>query len=303
VWTAGSNPGERDDATAEMLLKYDPDFICLQEFDPLYRNASNGLIGQLSAQYTEVEIDGMTTADAKNKIYNPIFYDHSKYTQKASGYVWFKDVIDVVDNEGNPLSALTKEYNYPASGTTYGRCLVWAVLQDEEGDRFLVANTHFSQQDKDTEGENPLATRSKIHTVEATFVANTLKGIAKGYEEDINDGYQDITVLVGGDMNSNVNNNPDCGVDMMVNEEYGLGFTHTYTMTANRNNSATSTNSRDGFDTGYLDYAIDHILTLNENLNVHSFYVLTEMDAKVTGPDGTEIRISDHLPVRMTFYK
>lgn len=267
-----------------MLLKYAPDFICLQEFDPLYRNAENGLISQLSAQYTEVEIDGMTTADAKNKIYNPIFYDHSKYTQEASGYVWFKDVIDVVDDEGNPLSSITKEYDYPSGGTTYGRCLVWAVLKDAEGDRFLVANVHFSQ-------ESDVNKRAKIHTVEATFVANTLKGIA--------DDYEDITVLVGGDMNSNVKNSPDCGVDKMLSN----GFTHTYNLTANRNNSATSTNSNGGFDTGYLDYAIDHILTLNEDLNVRSFFVLTEMDRKVTGPNGTETRISDHLPVRMTFYK
>lgn len=276
-----------------MLLKYDPDFICLQEFDPLYRNAANGLIGQLSAQYTEVEIDGMTTADAKNKIYNPIFYDHSKYTQEASGYVWFKDVIDVVDDEGNPLSLITKEYDYPSGGTTYGRCLVWAVLKDAEGDRFLVVNVHFSQ-------ESDVNKRAKIHTVEATFVANKLKDIAKGYEEDINDGYQDITVLVGGDMNSNTGeSNAKCGVRTMMSN----GFAHTYTMTANRNSSATSTNSNGGFDKDYLACAIDHILTLNEDLNVRSFFVLTEMDRKVTGPKGTETRISDHLPVRMTFYK
>lgn len=272
-------------------MQYDPDFICLQEFDPLYRNAADGLIGQLSAQYTEVEIDGMTTADAKNKIYNPIFYDHSKYTQEASGYVWFKEEDDLKylsyepnkkDSEGNVIE------------NTYARSLVWAVLKDAEGDLFLVANTHFTMKQDIT-----LEEKATIHTEEATFVANKLKDIAKGYEEDINDGYQDITVLVGGDMNSNVNNNPDCGVDTMLDN----GFTHTYTMTANRNNSATSTNSRDGFDTGYLDYAIDHILTLNEDLNVRSFFVLTEMDRKVTGPNGTETRISDHLPVRMTFYK
>ena len=278
-----------------MLLDYDPDFICLQEFNLFYRNAENGLIGQLSAQYTEVEIDGMTTADAKNKIYNPIFYDHSKYTQEASGYVWFKDVDDDGEVDSTDLSNLTKEYNYPTGGTTYSRCLVWAVLKDAEGDLFLVANVHFSQQDPDTEGDNPLATRSKIHTAEATFVATTLKAeVAK---------YEDITVLVGGDMNSNVNNSPKCGVDMMVNEEYGLGFTHTYNLTKNSNNSATSTNSSGGFDTGYLDYAIDHILTLNKDLNVRSFFVLTEMDRKVTGPSGNDIRISDHLPVKMSFYK
>lgn len=266
-----------------MLLKYDPDFICLQEFDPLYRNAENGLIDQITAQnpqnpqYTEVEIDGMTTADAKNKIYNPIFYDHSKYTQEASGYEWFKEVDELKDLSYEPVNN---------GETCYARSLVWAVLKDAEGDLFLVANTHFTMKTDIT-----LEEKATIHTAEATFVANTLKGIA--------DDYEDITVLVGGDMNSNVKNSPDCGVDKMLSN----GFTHTYNLTANRNNSATSTNSNGGFDTGYLDYAIDHILTLNEDLNVRSFFVLTEMDRKVTGPNGTETRISDHLPVRMTFYK
>lgn len=263
-----------------MLLDYDPDFICLQEFDPPYRNAADGLIGQLSAQYTEVEIDGMTTADAKNKIYNPIFYDHSKYTQEASGYVWFKDVNGDGEVDSTDLSNLTKEYNYPAGGTTYGRCLVWAVLQDAEGDRFLVANTHFSQQEKDTEGENPLATRSKIHTAEATFVANTLKGIA--------DDYEDITVLVGGDMNS-VISDENCGVDTMLDN----GFTHTYRLAFDKNNVESYHDGKEP-TTGYLEYAIDHILTLNENLNVRSFYVLN---------DEALYPVSDHLPVRMTFYK
>ena len=120
VWWYNGTPGDRDNAVASKLLAQDPDFICLQEFDPLYRTPSDGsdsLIKLISEQYTEVSIDGME--DRKDEIYNPIFYDHSEYIQKASGYVWFMDVIAVVDDAGNPLSALTKEYKYPGYPKDY----------------------------------------------------------------------------------------------------------------------------------------------------------------------------------------
>lgn len=278
MWTAGSNPGERDDATAEMLLKYDPDFICLQEFDPLYRNAENGLIGQISSQYTEVsindkdvnDVDGDNDKDEviiKDAVWNPIFFDHSKYTQVTSGYVWFKAV--------DGLKALSYEPTYTDGKLCHARSLVWAVLQDAEGDLFLVANTHFTMKEGLT-----LEDKAPIHTAEATFVANTLKNIA--------DGYEDITVLVGGDMNS-VISNENCGVDTMLKN----GFTHTYNLASAKNNLE-SYHGETAPSTGYLEYAIDHILTLNADLNVRSFYVLN---------DAALYSVSDHLPVKMSFYK
>ena len=242
-------------------MKYDPDFICLQEFDPLYRNAENGLIGQLSAQYTEVGIDGIE----KNKVWNPIFFDHTKYTLVTSGYV-------------EKYDETSKEYAYPSGGTTNARSLVWAVLKNASGDQFLVANVHFSQIDVGENGD--LTDRSAIHTAEATFVAGKVKELVAQYNG--------ITTLVAGDMNS-VISDENCGVDTMLKN----GFTHTYNLTSDKNN-VESYHGGNAPTTGYLEYAIDHILTLNEDLNVRSFYVLN---------DTALYSVSDHLPVKMTFYK
>ena len=246
-----------------MLLEQNPDFVCLQEFDPLYRNATNGLIGQISAQYTEVGIDGVE----KDKIWNPIFFDHTKYTQVASGYQWFKEV--------DALKNLSYEPTYTNGESCHARSLVWAVLKDARGDLFLVANTHFTMYQNIT-----LEAKATIHTAEATFVANTLNDVA--------DSYWRITVLVGGDMNS-VISNENCGVDTMLDN----GFTHTYNLASDKNN-VESYHGGTAPTTGYLEYAIDHILTLNADLDVLSFYVLNDVAL---------YSVSDHLPVRMIFCK
>lgn len=245
-----------------MLLEQDPDFVCLQEFDPLYRNATNGLIGQVSSQYTEVGINGVE----KNKVWNPIFFNHKKYTLVTSGYV-------------EKYDETSKEYNYPSGGTTNARCLVWAVLKNARGDQFLVANVHFSQIDAGENGD--LTDRIAVHTAEATFVAGKVKELAAQYNG--------ITTLVAGDMNSSVKNNADCGVDTMLDN----GFTHTYTMASAKNNLESYHDGK-APSTGYLEWAIDHILTLNGDLDVRSFYVLN---------DTALYSVSDHLPVKMGFCK
>ena len=258
-----------------MLLAQAPDFICLQEFDPLYRTPSDGsdsLIKLISGKYTEVAIDGVE----KNTVYNPVFFDHTRYTLVTSGYV-------------EKYASNSVEYSYPGyptgytgvkeDGNTYCRSLVWAVLKDAWGDLFLIANVHFSQVDAGQNGD--LTERAAIQSAEAVFVANKVKEIANGYEG--------ITVLVGGDMNSNATTNAGCGVDTMLSN----GFTHTYNLASDKNN-VESYHDGKAPTTGYLEYAIDHILTLNEALNVRSFYVLN---------DEALYAISDHLPVKMTFCK
>lgn len=261
-----------------MLLDYDPDFICMQEFDPLYRtpsDGSDGLITLISEQYTEVSIDGVE----KNRVYNPIFFNHTDYSLVTSGYV-------------EKYTVNSEEFKYPGyhddrigEGTTYGRSLVWAVLEDAVGDRFLVANVHFTPPAKPDRSDI-----GEIQKAEAEFVAKELKDIAADYKG--------IITLVAGDMNSATVTAPETdtnrlwenfGVDTMLKN----GFTHTYNLASAKNNLESYHDGK-APSTGYLEWAIDHILTLNADLNVRSFYVLN---------DAALYSVSDHLPVKMSFYK
>lgn len=117
VWGPGT-PGTRDNATAELVLGYLPDFVGLQEFDVPYRNADGGFISLVSKKYAEVEIEGVD----KNNIWNPIFYLKDKYTVVESGFVYFPN---------SAAGSYESEYLYGTSdNTSKFRSLVWAVLED-----------------------------------------------------------------------------------------------------------------------------------------------------------------------------
>ena len=260
VW-GGLTPGSRDDAAVQAILKHGPDFVCLQEFDVPYRNAANGLISQLSSRYAEVTVDGVDP----NHIWNPIFYDKTRYTVLESGWMYFPDTC----------SDSIESANYPGGGTSDGkskfRSLVWCVLKDvNDGSIYLIGNLHFSYDDE----SGKLA---QIHESEATAAVNALQSVAARYEGCI--------TLVGGDYNSRRSQSA-CGLQKMLD----AGFKDTYDSAVYKNDYGTTVSN--GVPTaGYKTGAIDHVLTLND-LSVHMYLVLTD-DALLTA--------SDHLPTVIQF--
>ena len=239
VW-GSSSPGTRDDKTAALVMSNDLDFVCLQEFDVPYRNAANGFISRVSSQYAEVTVDGV---DAKN-IWNPIFYDKTKFTQIESGYVYLPDSVYSIDSE-----------NYPG-GTSDGkakfRSLVWAVLRDNfDGRVYVIGNLHFS-----------VLESAQTQPQEAALVASTIKGVAERYEG--------CTTLVCGDYNSR-RTQTTCGLFKMMN----AGFKDTWDMAAIKDDKGTDLDPGVTAKVGYKEYAIDHILTL-DTLTVQSYSIITD---------------------------
>lgn len=255
VWSGTA--GTRDDTTAQMILQYAPDFVCLQEFDTLYRTASGGLIQLLSKNYTEVELSGVSPAD----VWNPIFYDHSRYTLVESGFVYFPDHVQSL------------EYDDYTGGTSDGkskfRSLVWAVLLDKnDGNYYVVGNLHYSAGGETHEGE-------------ANLVINQIKEIASKYAG--------CTTLVTGDYNSARESTAGGLKYMLAN-----GFYDTYDSATRRNDYGTTHTlaSTTLPKTGYLSHAIDHITTLNADLAVYAYYVIV---------DEEYLPMSDHCATIMQF--
>jgi endonuclease/exonuclease/phosphatase family metal-dependent hydrolase len=238
VWN-GANPGSRDDATVRMIKAYMPDFICLQEFDIGYRNASNGLISQLSEDYAEVTLSGVE----QNYVWNPIFYNKDRYTVLESGFVYLPD--HTTSNE-------SKNYQATPDKTSRFRSLVWAVLKDKTTNEvFVIGNLHFSV----TDG-------AAVQGGEATVVINTIKGVAARYEG--------CTTLVAGDYNSN-RQSSTMGIGTMLSK----GFYDTYDSAYHRNDYATTHGTGKSPSTGYLKNAIDHVLSL-QRLDVQAYLVLVD---------------------------
>ena len=238
VWN-GTTPGSRDDATVKMIKEYMPDFICLQEFDIGYRNASNGLISQLSEDYAEVIVSGVE----QNYVWNPIFYDKDKYTVEESGFVYLPD--HTTSNE-------SQNYQATPDKTSRFRSLVWAVLKDKTtGEVFVIGNLHFSY----TDG-------AAVQGGEAAVVINTVKEVAARY--------RGCTALVAGDYNSN-RQSSTMGIGTMLSH----GFYDTYDSAYHRNDYATTHSTGRAPSTGYLKNAIDHVLSL-EKLDVQAYLVLVD---------------------------
>ena len=240
VWS-GSSAGIRDDMTVRMIQDYAPDFVCLQEFDVGYRNSADGLIDRLSADYTEVDIDGVD----KNEIWNPIFYDIDKYTVLETGWVYLPSVTS--SNESN--------YNGFPDGKSRFRSLVWAVFEDKTTEEiFLVGNTHLSYE-----------SANEVQAGEVEKISVKLKEVASKYDGCV--------TLLSGDLNSS-RENALSGVSKLISEH---GFKDTYDAAHHRNNYHTTHTSGNIPVAGYMKNAIDHVLTLND-LDVQTYLVLYDSD-------------------------
>jgi len=262
VWTNGQDPSTRDDGTAAMVLEYMPDFICLQEFDIGYRNAANGFISQVSHIYSEVAVEGVDP----NYVWNPIFYDKTKYTVVECGYVYFPEAI-MPENASGYTGESSNYYGGTPDNKARFRSLVWAVLEDSNGNKYLIGNTHLSYTD------------SEIHQPqEALVIETTIKGVANKYSGCV--------TLVAGDYNSIISDTKKgCGYLL------GNGFYDTYSNADYKNDYQTTHDKGTAAKPNY-DYAIDHILTLNNELNVDSYFVLTQESV---------LGLSDHLPTLVQF--
>ena len=240
VWN-GSSAGVRDDATVRMIQGYAPDFVCLQEFDVGYRNSADGLIDCLSADYAEVNVDGVD----KNEIWNPIFYDIDKYTVLETGWVYLPSVTS--SNESG--------YNGFPNGKSRFRSLVWAVFEDKTTEEiFLIGNTHLSYENAD-----------EVQVGEVSVISGKLKEIAAKYDGCV--------TLLSGDLNSS-RENASGGVSTFINNH---GFKDTYDAAHHRNNYHTTHTSGNLPIAGYMKNAIDHVLSLND-LDVQTYLVLYDSD-------------------------
>ena len=261
VWNKNGSPADRDDATAALVLKHMPDFVCLQEFDVGYRNAENGFISLISEKYAEVSVNGVNP----NEIWNPIFYLKDKYNVVESGYVYFPSVVSSYE----PSSYTGYDFGDGKTNSRF-RSLVWAVLEDKtDGTKYLVGSTHLSF----LEDTNAL---SGYQVAEANKITEVMTAKAEQYEGAI--------TLVAGDLNS-------------VRGQFGTGklmsngFKDTYDVAMVRNDYGTSNKNNAGPVKGYLTNAIDHVLTLND-LAVESYFVLTDSEL---------LPISDHMPTIVQF--
>lgn len=113
--------GERDDLAATVILEQMPDVLCLQEFDPCYRDAEHPLQELIAPIYAE-------TGNA-HTTWNPIFYNREKLHPVAFGEI--------------PFEKGTR-HNYPRGGLSAFRTVFYALLESKDGRRrILVLNLHY----------------------------------------------------------------------------------------------------------------------------------------------------------------
>ena len=116
------------------------------------------------------------------------------------------------------------------------------------------------------------------HGEEAKLTADTLRAVAARYEGSI--------TLVTGDYNSWLT-----GVGG-AKEMLSYDFKDTYDLSTTKTNSATSHTEGSAPTGTYRDKAIDHVMTLNPELEVDLHLVIT---------DQSVLDISDHCPVLVQF--
>ena len=166
-----TNIGNRDDSAADAVLAELPDVLCLQEFDPCYRDATNPLSELIESSYTEVGEEKIS--------WNAIFYNYDKVIPKAWGEKPF--------NKGTI-------YEYPRGGLSGFRTVRYALFHSiEDNTEFLVLNLHY---DMCADFEN-----LKLNQLdESAEVVSLVEKLIIEY------GVQ--SVFVTGDYNSNINGVP-----------------------------------------------------------------------------------------------
>ena len=302
VWDDGENKLEgksvkdRSNATSKIVLENNLDFVCFQEFDPLYRENAN-FSSDFINKYSELDLVGKTCDDKdgenrstisdQSRIWNPIFYDNTQYTVVASG------VFDFVEC-GLDSVEYSYEHSFADGGKSDSRSLVWGVFEHKTtGERYIVSNTHFTPEFTDT----AVLKWTDVSKHEGEFVAQKMNALYSEYG---------CPVIVCGDYNTRkVNTNG-------YNTVRAGGFYDTWDMVAEPTDSSgyhEGCKNRTKIDGGSYssvapssnnDYALDHILSKTK-LNVTSYEIIT--DKTFTGYTYVDsvLDLSDHCPVIMRF--
>ena len=296
---------DRARATLSMAYDADLDFVCFQEFDINYRFFIDGEvfgttfesyfseISSFKAKYAELSLVGKTadsqgvkTINDQSRIWNPIYYDKTKYEVVDCG------VYDFVDWGLESYESSSYVHEDADNNTSDSRSLVWGVFEHKTtGERFIVANTHLSP----TVSGSPatLSDWAEVRRTEAEFIAQRIDALYGKYG---------CAAIICGDYNSNIGGKGCMNV-------LSAGYVDTWDMAEEKtdsngyhNNCINRTNYSDFSDapTGAYSAAIDHILS-KTSLDVVSYDIIT--DKIFTGYDmvSSVLDLSDHCPVVMTF--
>ncbi|MBR7097879.1 MAG: endonuclease/exonuclease/phosphatase family protein [Clostridia bacterium] len=265
---------------AELIQRELPDILCLQEFDYYYRYDSE-FISMLTDTYAEADTRDETPAQS----WNPIFYKRSEFRLIESGGYDFVEngFIPVKTGNGDketypPHSTNCGKYTYPEESEEWKagydksrfRSLSYAVLENGDGSRITVANTHYSL-------------RSWCHGDEVEFVLDRLAEVKKKHP---------YPLLICGDFNSTTQ--WGAGKRMLEN-----GLLDTYDLAAEKDDrpschpsSGKGTGEPDEMSQGsYKTHAIDHVYT-DSPMEVSTYRILAE-DALLS--------VSDHCPTMIQF--
>lgn len=270
----------RSVGAAKFVREVLPDILCLQEYDYYYRHDGE-FESCISEEYSE--------ADTKDEIgegaWNTIFYrkgvleviESGGYNFTANGF----EVVPIKD-DGTPLperASNCNRYLYPEESAegrkgfmrTRFRSLAFALFQNSDGNRFIVATTHFSL-------------RKACQGAEVEFVCGLLSELEKKYL---------CPVILCGDFNSATT----WGATWRLLD---AGLLDTYDMAEKKDDISTCHPSSgkgvdsetDRMPTGeYKTHAIDHLLA-NTEMKVSEFKIFAREEL---------LSVSDHCPTAIEF--
>ena len=272
---------ERSRKAADFILSELPDILCLQEFDYYYRHNTE-FFTKMQKEYAEADTKDETPA----KSWNPIFYKKTKFkVLESCGYDFVSNGFEPVST-GNadkdtypPKACNVSAYKYPPESDeghsgyelSHFRTLSYAVFEDTDGNRFTVANTHYSL-------------RSWCQAKEVELVTQKLNDVKQKYSSPL---------LVCGDFNSATH----WGAGKLMLEN---GFLDTYDMAREKNDSGSchpssgkgTADETDAMPTGsYKTNAIDHVYT-DTALAVSSYWITVKEEL---------LSVSDHCPTTIKF--
>ena len=271
----------RSERAARLIIEELPDILCLQEYDYYYRH--DGKFAEVvNGEYAEADTRDETPA----KSWNPILYKASRFSVIESGGFDFVANGFVPVSTGNadretypPRACNTSNYQYPENSDegragyaiSKFRSLSYAVMQDKDGSRFTVANTHYSL-------------RSWCQADEVEFVIGKLDEIRQRHN---------CPILITGDFNSATH----WGAAKLMLEK---GFLDTYDMAVVKDDCASchpssgkgTDDETDVMPSGnYKTHAIDHIYA-DRVLTVKSYRIIVQEEL---------LSVSDHCPTVIKF--
>ena len=287
AWTPGSpvykTMRARSVDAAQFVKKVLPDILCFQELDYYYRHDGE-LLRLIADEYAEAD----TQDELVGKGWNAIFYRRDRFSVIESGGYNFTangfSVVPIKPVEGEELPSKAcncHNYRYPENSEegrggitkTRFRSLGWALLESE-GERVIVATTHFSL-------------RLVCQAEETAFVLEKLKELKERYG---------CRIILCGDFNSNCETRNSAAAGLLEK-----GFFDTYDMAGEKDDRASChQSSGKGEGSGEVDkmpggsykpHAIDHIFT-DSPMAVDTYRIYAEPEL---------LAVSDHCPTMITF--